>query len=115
MHIAVGEARDTEIEDLGLAALVDNDVAGFQIAMNDAAFVGVLYGITDFRCQFQLLTNAQTMLACICVERFAMNQLHRKERLLPEAGVEHAGVVNLCDARMLQTCQRFRLLLEAPH
>ena len=48
VRVAVGEARDAEIEDLGLAALVDQDVAGLQVAVDEAALVRVLYGVADF-------------------------------------------------------------------
>ena len=43
----MAQACDTEIQDFRLPAGVHEDVAGFEVAMDHAAFVGVLHGTAD--------------------------------------------------------------------
>ena len=45
--VVFGEAGDTEVEDAGAAGIVDEDVGGFEIAVDDAAEMGVRNGIAD--------------------------------------------------------------------
>ena len=47
LNVGVGQARDTEVEDLGLARGVDQDVGGLQIAVDDPLLVGVVDRVRD--------------------------------------------------------------------
>ena len=58
--VAVGETRDAEVEDLRLTRLVDQDVARLEVAMDDAALVGVLHGVADLRHQLEPLRASST-------------------------------------------------------
>ena len=40
-----GDVGDAEVEHLGLAGFIDQDVAGLEVAMNDALVVGVLHRV----------------------------------------------------------------------
>ena len=40
-----GDMGDAEVEHLGLAGLIDQDVAGLEVAMNDPLVVGVLHRV----------------------------------------------------------------------
>ena len=41
------DAGDAEINDLGVSCLVDEDVGGLEIGVDDEVLVCVLYGIAD--------------------------------------------------------------------
>ena len=61
-HVGVGDACNSEIENLGLACLVDEDVTGFQVPVNDAALMRVVHRIADLRNQFQTRTQIEMLL-----------------------------------------------------
>ena len=50
---AFDEAGEAEIEHLGLAGLIDEDVRGLEVAVNDAALVGVRERVADLEEQPQ--------------------------------------------------------------
>ena len=45
--VVVDEFGDAEIEDAGAGVLIDEDVGGLDVAVDDAAGVGVLYAVAD--------------------------------------------------------------------
>ena len=45
--VRVRDARETEVEDLHLACLRDDEVRGLQVAVDDAALVRVVHGAAD--------------------------------------------------------------------
>jgi hypothetical protein len=101
LGVRISYARDAEIEDLGLAALVHQDVGRLQIAVNDAALVGVVHGVADARHEFEPLAGTQGAIAGVGGEREASHQFHGEEGLRSLAGLGRAGFVNLGDAGML--------------
>ena len=61
LRIAVGDPRQAEIENLGLAVFVHQDVARFQIAVDDAALMGMLDRFADLDHQRQSLARVQML------------------------------------------------------
>ena len=55
---APDRARHAEVEHLRLPVLVDQDVAGLEIAMDDAALMRVLDGVARARQQLDALADA---------------------------------------------------------
>src|SRR5579862_7884617 len=106
---------DTEVEDLRLTALVDRNVRGLEIAVNDAAQMRMMHRIADLGHQFQPLAGGEVMRLDVAVQPLALDQLHRKERLESKCRGGRAGVVHLRDAWMLQTAEQGDLPMEAPH
>ena len=51
---ADGGAGDAEVEEAGVVLGVDDDVAGLEVAVDDAAGVGVLDGVADLGDEFDL-------------------------------------------------------------
>jgi hypothetical protein len=52
-------ARHAEVEDLRLPGLVDEDVAGLEVAVDHALLVGVLDGVADLATELQTLTRTE--------------------------------------------------------
>ncbi len=113
MRVAVGRSCHTEIENLGLAGLIDQDVSRFEIAVNNAALMGVVNRFADPGRQFQALPAIQSLGVRILDERPATDQLHGKIWLRSGSVVSRAGFVDLRNARMLQLPKRQSFLLEA--
>ena len=59
LYVGVGHARDAEVEDLRLALLVDEDVLGLEVAVDDPFLVRVVDGIADLGDELQPLPRAQ--------------------------------------------------------
>jgi hypothetical protein len=114
LGVAVGHARDSEIQNLRLAALIHHNVARFQIPVNDEALVGMVYGLADLSHQLQPLARVQLMRFRILQQRFSLNELHREIGLRPASGIGSAGFMDLGNARVLQPAKRLRFLLEPP-
>ena len=58
-QVGVGGAGDAEVEHLGLAGLVHQDVAGLEVAVDDALVVGVLHRVADPRQQLQRVRRVE--------------------------------------------------------
>src|SRR5579863_3510006 len=114
MRVAVGESRDTEVDNLRLAGFVHHDVARFKIAVNQTALVRMMHGFADLGHQLQALTRGQMLLLGELAEPPAADKLHGKIRLRPKAGIGCTDFVNLRDSGMLQASQGLRFLLESP-
>ena len=59
LDVAVRYPGDAEVQHLGLAAVVHQDVAGFEIAVDHALLMGVVNGVTDIGQQPQPLSRGQ--------------------------------------------------------
>ncbi len=46
-EVGIGRAGDAEVEDFGLAGVIDNYVCGFKVAVDHAVLVGVLHRAAD--------------------------------------------------------------------
>ena len=92
LGIAVHDPGQAEVQDFRLATLVDQDVAGLQVAMNNAALVRVLHRIADFDHQRQSLPRVELRVIGVVDEGLAVDDLHGKVRF-----------------RDRMECRRFRL------
>ena len=64
VYIRVGDAGHAEIEDLRTTTFIHQNVARFQVAMDDTSPVRVLHGITHFSHEGKTLPVVQPTLAC---------------------------------------------------
>ncbi len=83
-------ARDPEVDDLRRAGLGHEDVAGLEVAMDDAAGVRVGDALRDGRQQRDLVPQPRAVRAAPHVDRRPLHQLHRDPRHLAAEG--RAGV-----------------------
>ncbi len=114
LGVGVSYPGNAEIENLGLPRLIDQYVTGLQIAMDDAALVGMLDRLADTRHQFQPLAGIKLFLVAEIDQGPSADELHREEWLLAKAGVLGAGFVDLGDTGVLQPPERLGFLFEAP-
>ena len=61
LHIAVGHAGQTKIENLGLAVLLHQNVSRFQIAVDDAALMGMLDRFANLNHERESLARVQML------------------------------------------------------
>ena len=105
-----GDARDAEVGDLDAAVLQDHDIVRLDIAMDNAAAVGVLERLGDLHGEMQRLAPVEAaLLLQILLERDALDQLH--DDIVHVAGAGH--VVNADDIRVRQHGDGLRLRMEA--
>src|SRR5262249_48122188 len=106
----VGGAGHAEVEHPRLPRRLHQDVARLEVAVDDAAFVGVLHRVAHPRHQLQPAARVQGVVAGVPVERHTDDQLHG-EVGLPALG--DAGVVDLGDAGVVQAAEDLCLAGEA--
>ena len=104
-------ARDAEVQHLRPSTLLDEDVAGLQVAVDDAVLVRVLHGVADVR--EQLETRPHVERSGVLQERPAVDELHGEVREGPQRAGESARGVDLGDRGVPQTREQLRLQLEA--
>src|SRR6185295_16273230 len=114
-RIAIGDTRNAEIEDFRLAGLVNQYVGWFEIAVDEAALMRMVYGFADLHHDLQTFARVQMMGFGMIPRCAAVNKLHREIGLRSEAGIHSAGFVDLSDAGVLQSAKRLRFLTKAPH
>ncbi len=112
LDVRVGDARQAEVEDPGLARILDEDVPGLQVAVDDPLLVGVVHGVADAGDEVEPLADAGIPLRHVLVEGASRHELHREVRLGAVPRVRHPGLVDLRDPRVAEPPQRVRLLLE---
>src|SRR5262249_12069788 len=112
--LTIRRARDPEVDYLGLTAFINKNVARFEVAVNDAALMGMVYGVAHLGHELEALPHVQPMRLGMLLERRAAHELHREVRLRSESCVGSARFVDLGNAWMLQLAKRVGLLLEAP-
>ena len=101
--------RQTEVENLGVAALGDEDVRRLDVAMDDALGVRGVERIRDLNRQRDKLVILHRTRADGVLERQAIEKLHGDERL----AFMLVNVVNGADVGMIQRRSGLRLALEA--
>ena len=111
--MSLSVTRDAEVEDLRLTRLVNDDVAGLEVAMNETALVRVMHRVADLDHHLEPIAEAEMTAVGVFAQRRTADELHREVRLRLEASVGRAGVVDLGNARMLQPAERLRFLSEA--
>ena len=100
---------EAEVEDLDVAVLGDEDVLGFQIAMDDPALVSGREALSDLQSPFDGARDADFGGPQTVAQRGAFEQLHDGEH----GPVDGADVVDGDEVRMRQRRNDARLLLEA--
>ena len=98
-----GGFGDAEINHLGhqpSGLLADDDVGGFQIAVDDALLVGVLDGIANREKQLQPAAHAEAVVVAEIGDFLAIHQFHDEVRPAGGggAGIEDAGDVRVVHA-----------------
>ena len=101
--------RQTEVEDLCLAALGDEEIRGFEIAVDDARTVRRIERIRDLLAERGDLLDGERLPLDRMLDRLSPQSLHHQEGL----AFVHADVVDRADVRMIQRRRRARLTLEA--
>lgn len=104
---------DAEVDDLGAwGALVkgDEDVGGFDVAVDDAFLVGVLDGVADLEEESETFGHGETVAVAVFGDAQAGDQLHDEEG---PAGGGGAGVEDAGDVRVVHEGQRLALGLES--
>jgi len=104
--VAVYRSCHTEIEDLGLAGFIHEDIAGFEIAVDDAALMSVVNGLADAGHELQPLASCQLMGVGVLEQRLTADEFHSEIGLWSESVVSGARFIDLGNAGMLQSSQR---------
>ena len=102
------QLRQPEVQNLDLAALVQKDVGGLDVTVNDAERVRVLEGVGHLHANIQHLIEPQGLLGNPLPQRCPFQQLHDEERLVAVA----TDVVQRADVRMIERRRGARLALE---
>ena len=101
-------AREAEVHELG-AGLGEHDVAGLEVAVDDAGAVRAVERVGDLRADAQHVGERQRPAREARGQRLALDQLHHQV-----VGVALAAdVVQRADVRMVEARDRLRLALEA--
>ena len=96
--VGVEEAGQAEISDLRLVARRQQHVAGFQVAVDDAALVGQVHGAGQALDQAHRPAGLLRLAGQPVAERPTLHHLHRKER----PAVHLAQIEHLDDVGMVQ-------------
>ena len=105
-RVVVRHARHSEIQDLGLTRLVHQDVAGLQVAVDDAALVGMMDGFRNESDQFEPPACAQLVRVAVVLKGFAANEFHGEVGLCADARIGCSRFVDLRDPGVMETAQR---------
>ena len=110
--LGVRQASDAEVEHLGRAALLDQHVAGLQVAVDDALAVCVLDGLADSDQEAQASVDVELLLLGPGRDRRAGDELHGEEGQLAPGRLGGPGLVDARDAGMRQPPEHLGLELE---
>jgi hypothetical protein len=119
-RVAVGEPRDPEVQHVRAPRVVHEHVPGLEVAMDDAALMGVMHRVAHLQQQRHPLADRPAGTR-VLGERHAADALHGDVRHRPRGAVgaaTHLGgarLEDLGDPGMLQPAEHLRLTLEAPH
>ena len=106
--------RDSKIDDPRPADLVDEDVSGFQIAMDDSTLMAMSDGITNWQEQPQSIPRAQVLLSSILSNRLCpIDVLHGEPRNVDtrvRVGCQHSRLEDLRNVGMLQSSEHARFV-----
>ena len=107
-HLAPGvdPLGQAEVGDMGLAVAIDQDVVGLQVAMQDAALMGMVHGAGDRRHQPGRGAEVLPEAGQLILEAAAVDQLHAEEVL----ALVLADLVDRHDVRVVEVGRRLGLL-----
>ena len=104
------QLADAEVEQLGDAIRIDEDVAGFQVAVNDEIAMSVIDSRTDVDEHPEPVVNGQSAIGGKDRQPRTIDVLHDE---IGQAVVGGAPVEQTADVRMLQARERLTLATEA--
>jgi len=110
-HGGPDDLGDAEVRKVGFAAIIEQDVAWFQIAVDDFFVMRKVEGLTDSRKNLCNIGHGQagaSRLAQPVKQRAARHIAHHDERLL----FMLAKVVDRHDGGMFERCDAFSFILE---
>ena len=113
LDIGVGRPGHAEIKNLRLSRGIYQDVSRLEVAVDDALLMSVMNALANLRHQLKALARAQLVLVGELRERLALDKLHREKRLGASTGVVGAGLVDSCNAGMLQAAEDVRFELKS--
>ena len=113
LHVRVGRACYAEIEDLGLSRMIHQDVAGLEVAVDDAFLVRVMNRVTDSGEQLETVACAEVLLTDVLPQIDAAHVLHGEVWPFAFIGVCGSRLIDLGNTRMLQPAQHLRFQLES--
>jgi hypothetical protein len=90
--------RQSEIEDLRVAAIGDEEVRGFDVAMDDSLSVGGFQRIGRLNAEIQEFVRGDRPLADSLLQRLPFQQLHHDHRLM----IVFFHVINRADIWVVQ-------------
>ena len=96
--LAVFAFGNAEVSNFDLTGLIEENVTGFDVAMDDAVFVGVVQGFGSLADEFKGFTRRNRAAGDTVSQRFAFDEIHREEIL----AVLCSEIVDRNDIRVLQ-------------
>src|SRR5262245_55810016 len=106
----VQELGDAEVEQLGCAGRIDQNIAGLKVAVNDEMTMRVFDSRADRQKQSQPLLDAKLLFVGVLRNPGALNVLHHEVRSSILGGT---AIEQPCDVRMLQSSKDLTFSLEA--
>ena len=91
---------------------VDENIAGFEIPVNNAFLMGVLNSVANLFEELKSSIDGKLILVTEFGERESFHQLHRKERPAKSSG---ARIVDLCDVWVVHQGESLSFSLKAGH
>ena len=105
-------AGDTEVKNFGGALRVDQDVAGLEVAVDDALLMGVVNGGANPDHEVDTVAERDATEAAVIGQRGTVHELHGDEREAATAEIDGTGLKDLRDARVLKTAENLGFVLE---
>jgi len=99
-----GGSGEAEIKDVGFAAFIDADVAGLEIAMNDALLVGGVHGIADFEEHAQQLAGIVGVF--LLATEHVLPQIHARDVVHDDIAAAISGAAGIDDRDDVGVIQR---------
>ena len=109
LGVAVQQARDAEIQQLGLPRGIDEQIGRLDVAMDHQTLVRIGHRGTDLQEQPDATAHIQRMRLAPAVDALAIDIFHRQERLA--LGIA-AGVDQIRDVGVIQAGENALLFLE---
>ncbi len=100
----IEKLRDAEVQQLDGSGFGDQDVAGFEIAMNRKVAVRVFHRVADLQEQVQPLADAEVVDPAIFGDGNAIHELHDEVRIAAGSGVRHRGWMRYGDDPVAPEC-----------
>ena len=115
-QVGISCPRDAKVNDLGVAPAVHENIVRFQVSVNDALLVTMVYCITHTLKEPDAFFDTEVHLIGVVGDRpRGRNVFHRKEGLLARIALKCSSLIDLSNARMTQTRQCLHFELETPH